>query len=101
VDKKGITSSQKIPIEKSFLYQNQYFLSFWIGGEPYFDIQHIISVLKLQKRALDKKYSDFKKDIITSHWDKNEFGGYIERELIAENTMFNIILSSRSKLAIL
>jgi hypothetical protein len=67
VDKNNLESVKNVPVEKSFLYQDQYFLSFWIGGEPYFDIQHIISVLKLQQVAWNKEYSEFKEDIISKH----------------------------------
>src|SRR5690606_6780838 len=63
---------------------------------PLFDIQHIISVLNLKTTSYTEKYNEFSNQITNYIWYKNEFDGYILRELIPETTVFEIILSSNS-----
>lgn len=80
-----------------YYWKNHYFICYWKNNEPYFDIQHIISVLNL-KRSNDK-YNEFCDDIIYYKWHKNEFDGYILYELIDEQTAYQIILISNSTLS--
>lgn len=79
-----------------FTYCNYYFVCFWENEKPYFDIQHIISTLNLKKSSWNIKYNDFKNDIQYYTCHQNKHGGYIFRELITEQTMYEIILSSNS-----
>ena len=81
---------------KFFVYHNQYFITYWTNNEPFFDIQHIISVLTLKKSSWNDKYNEYHKHIIHFKLHKNEFGGYILRELISEESMTNLIMSSNS-----
>ena len=88
-----------IPATDYFVHSNHYFVCFWHNGEPYFDIQHIISVLNLKTTSWNNKYADFSDEIEYHTWHQNEHGGYILRELIPEQTMYGIILSSESILS--
>lgn len=90
-------SSEKI--KKTFKYADHFFITYWFDNEPYFDIQHIISILKLKEKQYSNIYNNHINDIIMYVWYKNKFGGYILRELISENTMYNIILSSKSDIS--
>jgi len=94
---KKANSVGKIRDKKFFNYDNHYFLTYWHNNEPLFDIQHIISILNLKKSSNFAKYTEFYKQITNYTWHKNEFDGYILRELISETTMFEILLSSNSK----
>jgi prophage antirepressor-like protein len=85
--------------KKHFCYRNHYFVSYWKNNEPYFDIQHIISVLNLKKSSWNDKYNEYNDDIKYYIWHKNEFGGFILRELINEKTVYEIILSSNSEIS--
>lgn len=88
--------SPEISVKLSFAYGNHFFMSYWINNEPYFDIQHIISVLNLKKSSWNDKYNEFGNDIVHYIWHQNEFNGYILRELISEKTMYELLLSSNS-----
>ena len=85
--------------KKYFIYSNHYFVSYWDQNEPYFDIQHIISVLNLKKSSWNDKYKEFCNEIEYYLWHPNLFGGYILRELINEQTVYKLILSSNSTLS--
>ena len=82
-----------------FLYRNHYFICYWKNNDPYFDIQHIISVLNLKKSSWNDKYNEFYDNISYHIWHKNEYGGYILRELIDDKTTYQLILSSNSTLS--
>lgn len=89
----------KKTIKKSFTFNDRSFIFYWKTNEPYFDIQHIISVLNLKKSSWNDKYREFKNEIIFYKWHKNIYGGYILRELINETTMYNLFLSSNGDLS--
>jgi prophage antirepressor-like protein len=80
-----------------FEYGKKYFLCYWHEGDPYFDIRHIVSVLNLEKSTENKIMS--KHPISMTVLDINEFGGYIQREIIEEEIMYTIILNSNSSFA--
>jgi hypothetical protein len=80
----------------TFYYKKHHFVSYWHNNNPYFDIQHIISVLNLKKSYIKEKYNNYSDNILFYILHENKFGGYITRELIDEKTMFKIILSSSS-----
>jgi len=86
-------------IKKHFCYQDHYFMTYWLDEAFCFDIQHVISVLNVKQRSWNNKYAEYKDDTQHIHWHKNSFGGYIRRELINEETMYGIILSSQSTLS--
>ena len=86
-------------VRQDFTYRNHYFMIYWYENEPYFDIQHIISVLNLKPSYIREKYNDYSDDIEYCIWHKNEYRGYILRELIDEKTMYNMILSSNSTIS--
>jgi len=97
-DKKG----KKIilnAVKKYFSYRNHYFLTYWIDNLPHFDIQHVISVLNLSESYVHDKYKQFAEYVSNHMWYKNEFGGYILRDLISESIVFEIILSSNSDIS--
>ena len=85
--------------KQNFTYRNHYFMIYWYENEPYFDIQHIISVLNLKPSYIREKYNDYADEIEYYIWHKNEYGGYILRELIDEKTMYNMMLSSNSTIS--
>ena len=78
-------------LKATFNYQNNDSVIYWYNNDPYFDIQHIINVLELKGQTIKKKYNEFSKDVQYMILHKNEFGGYIIRELINEQTMYRII----------
>lgn len=82
-----------------FEYQGHYFMIYWHNNDPLFDIHHIILSLNLKVACAAKKYNAFKDEVTHCHWHKNKFGGYILRELVNEETLYNIILSSESKIS--
>lgn len=82
--------------KKSFCYKDHYFISYWYEDEPYFDIQHVISVLNLKKSSWCDKYKEYSKKVKHCLWHENNYGGYILRELINEKIVYQIILSSNS-----
>lgn len=86
-------------VKKTFTYKDHYFISYWHKNEPYFDIQHIISLLNLNISYIKEKYNEFANQIVYCLWHKNEFGGYILRELITTKCMHKIVMSSNSKLS--
>lgn len=85
--------------KKYFAYQDHYLVSYWTNNEPYFDIQHTISVLNLKTASSNLKYNEYCKKIVFRFWHKNIYDGYILRELIDEKTMYDLILSSNSDLS--
>ncbi|BCS83792.1 hypothetical protein QLL95_gp0331 [Cotonvirus japonicus] len=94
---KKTTEIVQIYVKYNFIYQNHYFIVYSIEKQLYFDIQHIISVLNLKKSSWNDKYNEFSKYIEKYIWHKNEFDGYILRELVSRKSMFKIVLSSNSK----
>ena len=97
-DKNGKIISQNVT-KQNFTYHNHYFMIYWYESDPYFDIQHVISVLNLTPRHQSNKYNDYSDEIEYFIWHKNEYGGYILRELINEKTMYNMMLSSNSTIS--
>ena len=77
-------------------YKNKNLLMYTTQKEILFDIYHIISILDIDKSMTDKKYKEFSSKITHFICAKNEYGGYIIRELIPEEVMYEIILSSNS-----
>lgn len=84
-------------IKHMFAYGGNNFIVYSENGDPCFDIQHMISVLNVKQTSYENKYAEYSKQIVARHWCKNEYGGYILRELIDEDTMYNLVLSSNSK----
>ena len=88
-------------VKMHFVYSNHYFLTYWYESEPYFDVRHVISVLKLSKTSRNDKYNDVydKGKIAYYTWFKNEYNGYFLRELVNEKIMYNIIMNSNSDIS--
>jgi len=82
-----------------FTYNDHHFVVFVHNKKFYFDIQHIISALDLKKSAWNEKYKQYSQNIKFCMWHKNEFGGYILRELIDETTVYELVLSSNSDIS--
>ena len=82
-----------------FSYNNHFFITYWYNGAPYFDIQHIISTLNLKPTSWNNKYVLFSKNIKCQMWHKNQYDGYILRELINEETMYSLLFSSHSEIS--
>ena len=79
-----------------FIYAEHYFISYWYQNEPYFDMQHILSLLNVDESTARKKYNEHSKEIEYYTFHPNSFGGYILRELIPETTFYDIIMHSNS-----
>lgn len=98
-DVKNPGLTEKNYVKYFFVYKNHYFIAYLENDMYYFDIQHIISILNLKKTSWNDKYNTFSDKISNYIWHKNEFGGYILRELIEEQKMYELILSSNSSLS--
>ena len=83
-------------VDNFFVTHNHYFIFYEYNEEIYFDIQHCISLLNLKPSYIKQKYNEFSNQIVYYTWHKNEFGGYILRELITSKTMYKLIFSSNS-----
>ena len=82
-----------------FEHYDKHFVCYWIEHEPYFDLRHIIASLDMTKESAAKKYEEFVSESEHTLWTKNEYGGYNERDIVNEQTLYSIILSSRSVFA--
>ncbi len=91
--------NENISPKGNFKYDNKHFIIYWNESNPLFDIQHILSLLNTGESSYDKKYSKYSKEITNCIWHKNEYNGYILRELINEKTMYNILLQSNSNIS--
>lgn len=88
-----LTDVGKIGLE----YNKKNMLIIGDKGNAYFDIQHVLQLLNLKENTVFKKYNEFYDKITHYTVEKNEFGGYIIRELVAEDVAYDIILSSKSE----
>jgi len=82
--------------QKGFQYNDRNFITYIGEDQVYFDIRHIISVLNISPQMQEKKYKEFSKNIIGYNYFKNIYDGYVIREFIDEETLYDIILSSNS-----
>lgn len=80
-----------------FQYKDDFFITYWYNNKFYYDIRHIIGKLKLNYENMSRKYSEYSKDIQYRFWFKNDYGGYMVRELIDSKIMFTIYLNSSTK----
>lgn len=96
--KNSIDAKNQIFIEnitrKVLINNNASIIKYIYNNMSYYDIRHIISILGLKPSACNKKYNDFDNKIKYLFWHKNEYNGYILRELISLNTVKRIIVSS-------
>lgn len=83
-------------IRFKFNYEKIYFITFRFEKELYFDIRHIIALLDVNDDNVVKKYNKYKDQIVYRYWFANEFNGYLLRELIDSDCMFEILLNSNS-----
>jgi len=84
-------------LKKSFKYKNKIFIIYQVNKEILFDIQHIISIININKSAAFNKYKIFSRNIECAFWQRNKYNGYILRELISESVMYELIMSSSSE----
>jgi hypothetical protein len=81
-------------------YKNERLIIYGLLERPKFDIQHVLKILKtVGERNYYAKYYKYKDKISSVTLKKNAYGGYIIRELIDEETMYNMILSSNNEYA--
>jgi hypothetical protein len=85
--------------KQNFVYKNKNFVSYWIHDNPYFDILHVIQAFGYGEKHSRNKYNSFSKFISLRIFHKNEFGGYILRELINEVSTYELILDSNNPLS--
>jgi len=85
-------------VKDHFAYKSYYFVTYWEDGEPYFDILHIISTLNLEENSARLKFKEFA-SAAKYVCNKNEYGGYVIRTLITEEVMYELLLSSASKIS--
>lgn len=83
-----------ITMKKNFEYQNHQFIVYLANNMPYFDIRHIIQHLQIGDELEQLQYGKFANNIIGYNLAKNKYGGYYIRELIGEETVYKILLSS-------
>ena len=81
----------------SITYKHKHICIYNTAEDPLFDIMHIIKLLGVTD--MNKKYGQFKDCITHYGFKKNEFGGYIMKEFISEKSMYQLVLSSNSKLS--
>jgi prophage antirepressor-like protein len=79
-----------------FDYSGHFFVTYWKDNEPYFDIQHLLSIIGVEESVKNKKYNTLKNKIVEYTYFTNEWGGKIIRELVSESSMYEIIMSSNS-----
>ena len=81
-------------------YKNERLIIYGLLERPKFDIQHVLKISKtVGERNYYAKYYKYKDKISSVTLKKNAYGGYIIRELIDEETMYNMILSSNNEYA--
>jgi len=76
-------------------YENKYVIIYGTIDVPLFDIQHVIKLLNLTDE--DQKYRDNKNMITHYGFKKNKYGGYVVKEFISEESMYDIVMSSNSE----
>jgi len=96
-DKMRISYSEIVISSKVYVeYKNKSLIIFATQNALLFDIRHVLSILNIDERMIEKKYKEFSPKITNFLCVKNDFGGYIIRELIPEEVMYEIVLSSNS-----
>lgn len=84
-------------VQKNYFSYNEHrFFCYWVDNNPYFDIEHILSLLDLKRTSHDNKYSEYSDQVKYYLWNKNIYDGYILRKLIDETTVHRLIYSSNS-----
>lgn len=85
--------------KKEIQYSGKYLIIYNDFVNPLFDIQHVLHLLELENTQLTEKYNEYKSHITHYCFKKNEFGGYICRELVTFKTMCDIVSSSNKPFA--
>ena len=96
-EKKDVIDILRPQHKISFRYQNKDILMYVYEENILFDIRHIINMLDVSESHQRCKYNEYSNKIIYVLPIINKFGGYIFRELITEETMYEIILSSNGE----
>ncbi len=81
---------------KSYInYKTKNIILYQSLEQPLFDIQHILVLLNLKNSS--EKYNEHKDKITHYGFKKNEFDGYILKEFVPEDAMYQIVMSSNSE----
>ena len=84
-------------IQKTILRNNNCTLiEYHHNDNRYYDIRHIISLLRQSRITRSRKYKKFLHRIKIRFWHQNNYGGYVLRELITKKTVKYIIHESHS-----
>ncbi len=67
-------------------------------NKAYFDINHVINLLD-EVKAKNKKYDEYKDQIILYDIRDNQFGGFYIKEFVNQETFYKILLHSNSSFA--
>jgi len=93
-----INCFNKKQITKEYIQNNDcYLIEYIYQNKTYYDIEHILHNLKLQKSSHHDKYNSIRNDIKGYFWHKNEYNGFICRELITRTTVKKLIHSSNTQ----
>jgi len=74
-------------------YKNKDIMVYGTYENPLFDIHHIIHLLEIDD---ERKYYNCRDKITHYGFKQNKYGGYIIKEFIQENAMYDIVLLSNS-----
>ena len=65
----------------------------------YFDLRKTIGLLEYSYKTSQEKYNKYTVNKIFCAWEPNEYGGFLLKEYIDEQTMYDIILNSNAPIA--
>ena len=78
-------------------YKTSQMITYIFDNEIYFDLNHVLNFLNYSDNASLQKYNTYKDKICFVSWKKNKYNGYILKEYISENTLYDIIFESNTK----
>ncbi len=85
--------------QKKFKYKGKKIIIYLTeNNKAYFDLNHIINLLD-DINAKNKKYAEYKNDIVLYDIRDNEYGGFYIKEYINQETFYKILLHSNSSFA--
>lgn len=89
----------KILSLKKFQYKGKKIIIYLTeNNKAYFDLNHVINLLD-DINAKNKKYAEYKNDIVLYDIRDNEYGGFYIKEYINQETFYKILLHSNSSFA--
>lgn len=66
-------------------------------NKTYYDVQHILNYMGHKKSSRNEKYNEIKDKLTEYLWHRNNFGGYIRRQLITLKKIKYLIHKSRTQ----